>query len=237
MTGEMATERRISVVIVDDHQIFAEVLAMRLERESLVAVVTVCSSLAEARAVVPRIHPDVVVLDYDVAGEVGTALIEELRHLPFPPQVVMLSASDDAQVIIEALSAGASAWVSKGARAEVLITAANEVLQGRMYLYPSTVRPVVERLLSESRHDREASFADDLPERQLQVLRCLVSGMTRAEAGTRLFITANTVRTHVQHLLGAADVHSTLALVARARDLGVTGIDDPDGARGTPSSR
>lgn len=113
--------------------------------------------------------------------------------------------------------------------------ATNEVLNGRMYLFPTTVRPVVERLLSRARSQRRPSFVDELSERQLQVLRCLVGGMSRSETGDRLFITANTVRTHVQHLLKLADVHSTLALVARARALGVRGIDDPSPLSGSSS--
>jgi DNA-binding NarL/FixJ family response regulator len=50
--------------------------------------------------------------------------------------------------------------------------------------------------------------------------------MTKKEVAQRLFVSVNTVRTHVQHLLRAADVHTTLALVAAGRELGVTGIDD-----------
>ena len=58
------------------------------------------------------------------------------------------------------------------------------------------------------------------------MLRCLVAGMTKKEIAQRLYLSVNTVRTHVQHLLHAADQHTTLALVAAARELDVTGIDD-----------
>jgi DNA-binding NarL/FixJ family response regulator len=69
---------------------------------------------------------------------------------------------------------------------------------------------------------------DNLTPRELEVLRCLVSGMTRAEVAQHLFVSTNTVRTHVQSLLRRADQHSALALVAFARSLGVKGIDEND---------
>jgi DNA-binding NarL/FixJ family response regulator len=96
-----------------------------------------------------------------------------------------------------------------------------------MYLPPTMVKPVVRQLLSEARGPQPGpSFVDDLSQRELEVLRCLVSGMTRREIAARLYLSVNTVRTHVQRLLRRADQHSTMALVATARDLGVRGYDD-----------
>ncbi|MEP7088456.1 MAG: response regulator transcription factor, partial [Nocardioidaceae bacterium] len=189
--------------------------------------VSVAHGLDEARVVARRCAPDVVVLDYDVGGEPGTRLIADLHGLSVRPQVVMLSASSDTDAIIDALECGASALVVKGTRVEVLMAAIDEVLAGRTYLYPTTVRSVIARLLHA--REPEPTFVDDLSERQLEVLRCLVSGLDRAEVAQRLFISANTVRTHVQNLLATSGLHSTLALVARARELGVRGVDDPTG--------
>lgn len=221
-----AVDDGISVLVVDDHPVFADVLTLHLEHERGVAEVRSAYGLDEARAVARRSGPDVVLLDYHVQGAVGTSLIPDLQALPAPPEVVMLSASDDPEEVIGALASGASAWVVKGAGIDVLMHAADEVLHGRMYLSPATVRPVVTRLLRR-REPPPHSFVDDLTERQLDVLRCLVSGMSRDETARRLFITTNTVRTHAQALLRAAGEHTTPALAAKARRLGVKGIDEP----------
>ncbi len=227
MTETTSTPPELSLLIVDDHRIFAEALSLRLRRESNVGSVWLAHCLDEAGRLAARNHPDVVVLDYDLGGEIGTDLIPSLRDLPNPPQVVMLSASDDTDHVVDALARGASAWVLKDASAENLLLAASEAVHGHMYLYPTTVRPVVELLLTRARGKADATFLDVLSQRQHDVLMCLVAGMTRAETAEQLFITTHTVRTHVQHLLRAAEVHSTLALVARARELGVTGLDVP----------
>ncbi len=228
--------RHLSLLVVDDHRIFAEVLSMRLMREPGVDEVRVAYGLDEAKVLSHRSPPDVVVLDYELEGQPGPLLIEELNDLPVPPPVLMLSASSSSKDIVDALGAGAAGWVLKGTQVDVLLSAIEEVLEGRTYLDPTTVRPVVQHLLRDNRSRSEHSFVDDLPRRQVEVLRCLVSGLSRAEIAERLYISANTVRTHVQHLLHASGEHSTLALVSRARALGVPGIDAP-GDRGRPSSR
>ncbi len=217
--------RPMSLLIVDDHRIFAEVLCSRLSHEPLVHDVRLASGLDEARVLAGQHPPEVVVLDYDIDGTPSTGLVADLRALPRPPEVVMLSASDDPEAIIASLRAGASAWVVKGAPVELLMAAVDEVLQGRTYLHPTTVRPVLDQLLHQGDAQAEPTFLDDLSARQLEVLRCLAGGLTRAETAQRLFISPNTVRTHVQHLLAASGEHSTLALVARARELGVQGVD------------
>lgn len=227
--------RGISLLIVDDHRLFAELLARRLDGEERFGDVAIAHGLAEAKAVAPRCAPDVVLLDHDLDGDPGTRLLEDLRALPRPPAVLMLSATEDPPAIVGALAAGASGWVLKNSPVDTVLTATEHVLEGHMYLDPCTVRPVVESLLAARPRLREPDFVDRLSVRQTEVLRCLVSGMTRAEVAARLFITPNTVRTHVQALMQPAGEHSTLALVARARELGVTGIDDAMD-RGAPSS-
>ena len=201
MSDPRTRGRDVSVLVVDDHRIFADVLTSRLVQEPGIGEVTAAHALDEARVLGHHAQPDVVLLDYQVHDEVGTTLIADLRALDSAPHVLMLSATEEARAVVDALEHGASGWVVKGARIEVLMHAMAEVREGRMYLSPATVR---------------------------EVLRCLVSGMSRAETARRLYITTNTVRTHAQVLLRAADEHSTLALVAKARRLGVAGIDESD---------
>jgi DNA-binding NarL/FixJ family response regulator len=226
------------VLLVDDHRVFAEVLAMRLRGERGIAGVEIAFSLASARAVANQLDPDVVLLDYDLAGESGLDLIADLDGRGTRPPIVMVSAGHEPRLIVEALERGAEAWVPKDAGFDVLLSAVAEVLRGHLYLPPDALRAVVDRLVEQSHGPTvpEHSFVDELSTRELEVLRCLVSGMTRVEVAQRLFISTNTVRTHVQNVLKAADLHSTLALVAAARERGVTGIDEDDGAR-TPERR
>jgi two-component system nitrate/nitrite response regulator NarL len=229
-------DREISILLVDDQRIFVDVLATHLEHAPGVSSVTPAYGLDEARVLARSKQPDVVLLDYHVRDEIATTAIADLRAAPSAPDVLMLSATEETEAVVDALECGASGWVVKGYGVEELLHATEEVLLGRMYLDPATVRPVVERLLQRATTATSLpSFLDGLTGRQMDVLRCLMAGMTRAEAARRLFITTNTVRTHAQALLKAAGEHSTLALVARARELGVTPIDDSSQSRRTSS--
>jgi DNA-binding NarL/FixJ family response regulator len=213
--------------LVDDHRSFAEVLAMRLMSEPSIAEVVVAFSIGDGLAMALRHRPDVALVDLHLAGESGLDLIAGLESVPAPPPVVVVSGARDTGSIVAAMDAGALAWVPKDSSVEDLLTAADEVLNGHVFLPPRLLRPVVRRLLDNARAaQHEPTFLDALSAREMEVLRCLVSGMTRAEVAQRLFVTTNTVRTHVQKVLRHADVHSTLALAAKARDLGVLGVDE-----------
>jgi DNA-binding NarL/FixJ family response regulator len=217
----------LSILLVEDHHVFADVLAERLRAEPSIGGVEVAYSLSEARSAVGRIRPDVVLLDFQLAEECGLDLLQDIDRLPERPDVLVLSGLTDTGRIVEALEAGVQGWISKEASVEILVSATAQVQQGNMYLSPPTIRPVLEQLLSEARGDGpRPSFVDTLTRRELEVLRCLVSGMTRREIAARLYLSVNTVRTHVQRLLHHADQHTTLALVALAREHGVPGIDE-----------
>jgi len=220
-------ESRLSILLVEDHRVFADVLALRLRAEPSITGVEVAYSLADARAVLNRFQPDAIYLDLQLAEESGLDLLDDINRLPVRPDVLVLSGFGDTQRIVDALKAGVQGWVSKESSVEILMLATSELQRGHMYLSPSTIRPVVQHLLSEARGDRrEPGFVDDLSPRELEVLRLLVSGMSRREIAARLYLSVNTVRTHVQHLLRRADQHSTVSLVALARELGVAGIDE-----------
>jgi DNA-binding NarL/FixJ family response regulator len=221
--AELALSR---VLLVDDHRIFAEVLAARLRGLRCFDAVHVAFSIDEARAQLRAHPPDLVLLDFHLGEESGLGL---LRHLgAHHPPVAVISSSIDPAEITEALNAGVDGWLVKHASIEELLTASEALLSGDMFLSPHVVRPLVAWLLEgASGHTRPHTFVDDLTPRELEVLRCLVAGMNRTQVAARLFVSTNTVRTHVQHLLKGAGVHSTLALIAEARAAGVPPIDEP----------
>jgi DNA-binding NarL/FixJ family response regulator len=217
----------VSVLVVDDHRVFAEVLAMRLRADPTIADVEVAFSLPDARALINAMQPDLVLLDFHLSDESGVKLLDDPAGLVKRPDVIIVSARSDPASIIAALEAGALGWVTKDAEFEVLIAAIEQVRSGQIYLPGFLARPVIRQLLDDARaRHREPDFVSQISPRELEVLRCLVSGMTRAEVATHLFVSPNTVRTHIHKLLRTAGEHSTLALVAAARRSGVTGVDE-----------
>jgi len=222
----VATARRtmppVDVLIVDDHHVFAEVLAMRLVAEGHSRSVTVASSLSAARTKLRAMGDGLVLLDYHLGDEAGLDLLGDIALLPSTPKVVVLSGSRDADEIVTALYAGADGWLVKNEGFDTLVDVAADVWAGTMRLPSSALRDVIRRLQHLARPQRTRhTFLDDLSAREREVLECLTAGLPRDEIAERLFISRNTVRTHVQNLLKRADVHSTVALVARAQEAGL----------------
>jgi DNA-binding NarL/FixJ family response regulator len=216
---------RVDILIVDDHQIFAEVLAMRLEEDTNVRSVTLAGSLAAARSRIRALGEGIILLDYHLGDESGLDLLADIARLGTRPKVVVLSASKEPAEIVRALRAGVDAWLVKTEGYDVLVEVTADAYGGVMHLPASSLREVVMRLLGEGQSRPGAgTFVDSLSTRELQVLRHLVAGLSRDEIAKRMFLSPHTVRTHVQHLLRRADVHSTVALVARARAAGVTAL-------------
>lgn len=220
----------IEILLVDENRIFADVLALRLSEEPQVVSVTVAGSVDEAKAVMAETHADVLLVDYRTWGEGTFQLTSEQTRPEGGPAVIVLSGMSDTRTMVAALESGVRGWVTKESTFGTLWAAIREVMEGHMVLSPSVVEPILQRLLEALRQQEAAErddFVADLSPREYEVLRCLVAGMDRQQIAARLYLSINTIRTHVRHLLRRADVHSTLALVAAARRLGVRGIDDP----------
>lgn len=213
----------LTVLIVDDHRVFAEVIATHLANAVPGLVVHLATRLSEARALARATRPDVAIVDYNLAGECGLDLISDLTALALATDVIVVSGGRDADQIMAAFARGAQAWVDKTGRVEELLDAAVAVRAGDMYLSSASVRPVICRELEVTRSSAAAAgFAAACTERELEVLRQLMAGMSRPAVADVLGLSTNTVRTHVQSLLRTFGVHSALALIAAARESGIT---------------
>lgn len=223
--GVTAREAETSVLVVDDHRMIADSLRLRLlsnARGRTFGPVVTAYTLAMARVALKKFIPDVVLLDLRLGQECGLDLIPVLRAMAPAPLTLILAAGVEPTEVIDGLTY-ASGWVSKGTPFDELLVAIDATFAGRTYIAPKLVGPVLDQLLTESgRRARTESFLDRVSSREREVLECLVGGMTRKEVAEHLFISPNTVRTHVRNLLQLADLHSTLALIASARALGVT---------------
>lgn len=240
-TNDGSAGAEFGILLVDENRIFAEVLALRLSEEPQVGSVTVAGSVAEARPILSDFPADLILVDSGTSDDLIRQLMAELPSLTDArPAVVVLSGLSDTRVVVKALQSGVRGWVTKDSTFGTLWGAMREVMEGHMVLSPSVVEPVMRRLLEALRQQEpldERDFVEELSPREYEVLRCLVAGMNRKEIAARLYLSINTVRTHVQHLLRHADEHTTIALVASARRLGVPSFDDAGPARDLTPAR
>ena len=217
-------QKPIRVVIVDDHQVFVDALAVRLSDDPDFDVVGRATTSEQALAVLAATPCDVVTLDLALAGEDGLALgAEILRRWP-STGVVVVTGLDGGGQVLEAVQLGVRGWVSKVGTIDALTTALRGVARGETHIPAALLTQVLVSLSGQPQATvSEAEGIRSLTQRELDVLGCLFEGMSRNEIGELLHVSPNTVRTHVQSILHKLKVHSALAAVAIARRAGVSG--------------
>lgn len=213
----------ISVLVCDDHAVFADALQARLARECDLGPITVAYGSREALAETAEGQPAVIILDVALADASGLDLIEEIRRVSPDSKVIMLTAGAAVDDVVTALTRGARAWLPKTIDSDRLVRVVRGVHRGEAWVAPGLLGRVLTDLTS--RATRQNNPLATLTARESQVLHCMVEGLSRPEIAIRLGLSSNTVRTHTQNLIAKLGVHSTLESVALALRHGLRASD------------
>ena len=188
------------VLIVDDHDIVRQGLRAILESEPYLQIVGEASDGLEAVGLVERLQPHVLVLDLMIPGLNGFEVTRQVRKRSPHTHVVILSMYSDEAYVLEALRAGAEAYVLKESPSDELVRAIREATAGRHYLSP----PLSEHAIAAYVKKAEATIVDPyetLTSRERQVLYLAASGHTNAKIAAMLVISTRTVETHRAHVM------------------------------------
>jgi DNA-binding NarL/FixJ family response regulator len=206
--------RRAKVLLADDHTMVAQGLASLLREDfDLVGTVGDGKALIDAAQ---RLRPDVIVADLAMPVMDGLEALHRLTAARINAKVIFLTMHADVHLATEALRVGASGYVLKHAAGEELITAIQEVLQGRTYLTPLIAQGVLTTLLAP---EKQATVT--LTPRQREVLRLIAEGRRMKEIAAILRLSRRTVETHKYDMMRALGVQSTAELVRYAISRGL----------------
>jgi DNA-binding NarL/FixJ family response regulator len=204
----------ISVLVVDDHALFADALQARLRREGDLGRITVAYDARDALQQAAAARPAVVILDIVLNDRSGLDLVEEVRRVSPESNIVILTAVESVEDVITAVSRGARAWLPKTVDSDYLVRVVRGVSRGEAWLTPDLLGRVLTELIA--RTGPRPNPLEVLTSREHEVLQCLVDGLNRAEIAARLRVSENTVRTHTRNLIAKLGAHSTLESVALA---------------------
>jgi DNA-binding NarL/FixJ family response regulator len=199
------------VVVCDDHQVVAQGLAMVLGAAPDIEVVGVAGSVAEVRQMAVSRRPDVVLMDYGLPDGDGVTATAAIKASQPDVQVIMLTSFVDEDVLVAAIQAGCSGYVTKHKGAEELTAAVRLAADGEALVSPD----MLARLLPRLRRGHQG-LGWDLSPRERQVLDLLAQGESKDAIAERLFLSTNTVRNHIQNILTKLGAHSRLEAVAAA---------------------
>ena len=206
----------IRIVVVDDHALFRRGLVGLLSEMENFSVVGEASNGEDALGIITEQVPDVVLLDINMPGISGIETLAALRRQGLKSQVLMLTISQQEEDLLGAIRAGAQGYLLKNAEPETLQTTIKQVMAGKSVLAPEVTGQVFRLVRS-----GQLGSSTVLTEREVEVLSYLARGLTTSQTGTEMFISENTVKTHIRHILEKLEVSNRAEAVARASQLGL----------------
>lgn len=220
---ETADRGPTTVLIADADPLVASGLAMIIGAAAGLEVVGTFLDATEAVFEAQCLRPEVVVMDLrllDLHGFTTIRLLDAGRRQP-GPRVVLVSTADDDATVVQAVLAGASAYVLKRTAHENLVEAIRHVAAGHSWLDQHVVASVIDALAScpRFRHGVADPVCGRLTPRELEVLVLMADGLSNAEIGERLVVSEGTVKTHVSRVLmklAARDRAQAIALAYRS---------------------
>ena len=188
------------LLLADDHVMVRKGLRLVLDAEHDLEVVAEAGDGAEAVEIVRGLEIDLAVLDVSMPRSTGLQATTELLALRPELRVLMLSMHDSEQYLFEALKAGASGYVLKTAADRDLVEACRAALRGEPFLYPSAIAALVRDFLERARSG-DATPADPLTPRELEVLKLIAEAHTNDQIAALLTISRKTVERHRENLM------------------------------------
>jgi DNA-binding NarL/FixJ family response regulator len=213
----------LQVLVVQDHIMLGSAIARVLEVEADLTVIGIARTGAEATVIASRANPGVVLLDFHLPDMTGPAAAAMIRGAVPEVAIVFHSAEDSETALLDAIDAGATAYLTKSlSTADQIVRAVRQAGRGDVLIPAALFAKAIARQRSaldrQQERDRvEAEFTG----RELEVLKLLAEGLDTIDMSERLGIAPHTIEWHVRHLIEKLKVHSKLQAVIGAARLGL----------------
>jgi DNA-binding NarL/FixJ family response regulator len=221
------------VLIVDDDDLMRAGLVELLSSDPTIEIVGEASTGRQAIARVPRLAPDVVLMDVRMPDLDGIAATRELARVAPAARVLILTTFEQDDYVFGALRAGASGFLVKRTRPEELIAAVHTIAAGDSLLSPSVTRRVIDRMAQQPTPElTDQAKLEELTRREREVLALIARGMSNREIASALVVEESTIRTHVKRILMKLHLRDRVQAVIFAYE---TGLNRSRGGRAATS--
>jgi DNA-binding NarL/FixJ family response regulator len=201
-----------SVAVVEDNNDFRASLEHYLNEAPGYRCVCACSTAEDALQKIPKLLPDVALMDIHLPNMTGVECTRRLKEICPTVQILILTVYEDNERIFGALKAGASGYLLKRADPADILRAIQEVKQGGAPMSSQIARRVVHSFRSETEQNAKV---EALSQREEEILQHLSKGYSTKEIAERLSVSVNTVRTHLQHIYDKLHVRSRTEAVVK----------------------
>ncbi|ADB33388.1 two component transcriptional regulator, LuxR family [Kribbella flavida DSM 17836] len=207
--------RPVRVLIVDDEPMVCAFLRTILDGSGHVEVIGTAEDGAAAVESVIRDRPDVVLMDLRMPGVDGVAATAEVRSLPEPPVVVVMTTFDTDDHLLAALDAGAAGYLLKSTPTSTLVQLVLAAAAGASVLSPEAVHRLRDLANSSTPTDPDPQL-EALSGREREILALLGEGLSNADIARRLYLSEGTIKGHVSRLMADLDCQNRTQLALRA---------------------
>ena len=227
----------IRVVVVDDEALVRSGFELILNASDGIQVVATAQG-AQAVDAVRRERPDVVLLDVRMPDVDGLTVLREIQTLPEPPTVAMLTTFDTDEYILTALRSGAAGFLLKDTEPEQLAQLVRTLAAGGVVMSPKASRALLRgHPGADTAQDADVARVNLLSDRERDVLVLIAEGLSNADIGTRIHLSAGTVKDHVSSILTKLRVSSRVQAALLAERAGLLSDIGADPARGRGDGR
>ncbi|MGH9735728.1 MAG: response regulator [Candidatus Acidiferrales bacterium] len=208
-------KQSIRILVADDHAIFREGLRKLLEGSDDTQIVGEASNGVECTKMLPKLKPDILLLDLRMPEKDGLAVLEEVNFELLPTRVIVLTAAEDDRDVVRAMRLGARGVVLKQSASDLLLKSIHKVFDGEIWLDNRMTAEVIDAF----KKSAEAGIRREKPllsDREKEIVQLVAQGFRNREIGEKLFISEQTVKNHLHNIFDKLGVSDRLELALYA---------------------
>lgn len=211
---------QIKVLLADDKEVFRQGLAKLLEEQENIKVTCQYYNGEQALKKVKEIQPDVVLMDTIISRCDSMEAARQISESSPKVKVAMLTDSKNEEDLFSSIDAGATGYLLKDMKVSDLVKSIDLIAKGEVIISPPLVEKLVDKFTEMKRS--QAEVKGGLSDREQEILKLLAKGVTNKEIGDTLFITENTAKVHVKHILEKLQLRNRQQAAAYAVQQGLT---------------
>ena len=218
--------KRVRILLVEDHVVVREGTKKLLESQPDFEVVGEAGDGEEAIELTKQLHPEVVIMDITMPKLSGIEATKQIKALYPGTAVLVLTGYDYDEYVLALIEAGAAGYLLKEATGDELIDAIRLVKAGEPAVHPRIMRKILDHLRTPVQEPAEIATAESLTEREMEVLRWAVKGMSNKEIADALCLSVRTVQAHLQNIFNKLGVGSRSEAIVYALKKGWLSLEE-----------